>query len=296
MEQRRWHGLLVIDKPAGITSRDAVNRVQRLLPRGTKVGHAGTLDPLATGVLVLGVGVATRLLEYVQRMEKEYETEIVLGARSDTDDAEGQVVPSPPHAPPQLGQVRQLLSEFVGTIQQVPPAYSAAKVAGKRAHDLARRSQEVRLEARPVQIFGIDVIAYRYPRLTLRVRCGKGTYIRSLARDIGERLGCGGYVSQLRRNRIGDFTADAATPLDGVQQLDDLRLLPVESAIAYLPTVEIDERAADALARGQRVARPSECPPEPDGEEMGVFCRGRLIAVCRKAAGGMLAPEKVLRT
>src|SRR5438105_1078430 len=193
------NGLLVIDKPSGMTSRDVVNRVQRWFPRKTKLGHTGTLDPLATGVLVVCVGNATRLAEYVQRMPKTYSATIVLGARSDTDDADGTVTPAPGIAAPPLRQLRDALGAFVGTIAQVPPQFSAAKVTGRRAYALARRGKDVALTARPVTEHAIDLLRYEYPLLELEVRCGKGTYIRALARDLGERLDCGGYIQALRR-------------------------------------------------------------------------------------------------
>src|SRR5262249_34880588 len=180
MKGSPYHGLLVLDKPGGVTSRDAVDRAQRWFPRGTRLGHTGTLDPLATGVLVLCVGSATRLTEYVHRMPKTYRAGVLLGARSDTDDADGTVTQVAVAAPPDLTAVRGRLDEFLGEIEQVPPAFSAAKVTGRRAYDLARRGDEVVLQPRKVQIYQIDVRGYAWPRLDLEVRCGKGTYIRSL--------------------------------------------------------------------------------------------------------------------
>src|SRR5262249_14807566 len=170
------HGLLVIDKPGGITSRDAVDRALRWFPRGTRVGHTGTLDPLATGVLVLCVGSATRLTEYVQQMGKTYRTTVRLGARSDTDDADGTVTPVVGAVAPTREQLDACLQGFLGEFEQVPPAFSAAKVTGQRAYDLARKGQEVTLQPRKVRVDGIDVLRYDYPEADLEVRCGKGTY------------------------------------------------------------------------------------------------------------------------
>src|SRR5262249_23311126 len=161
----------------GITSREAVNRVQRQLPRGTRIGHAGTLDPLATGVLVVCIGAATRLTEYVQQMEKEYRTDLVLGATSTTDDADGEIAPLTELRVVSRELVVKNLRQFIGTIEQVPPAFSAAKVAGRRAYDLARQGDPVILGPRLVRIDSIDVVHYDYPDLTLQVQCGKGTYI-----------------------------------------------------------------------------------------------------------------------
>src|SRR4051794_35563280 len=180
------HGLLVLDKPVGITSRDAVDRALGWFPPKTRVGHTGTLDPLASGVLVLCVGRATRLTEYVQAMGKTYVADVMLGGRSATDDAEGPITLVAVHRIPDRAAVEEALSHFVGRIEQVPPAYSAAKVGGRRAYDLARRGADVALAPRTVRVDAIDVRAFDYPRLTLEVRCGKGTYVRSLARDLGE--------------------------------------------------------------------------------------------------------------
>ncbi len=168
-------GLLVVDKPGGITSRAVVDRAQGWFPRGTRIGHTGTLDPLATGVLVLCVGQATRLTEYVQRMEKVYRAGVRLGARSDTDDADGNVTSVPVTSPPDRDAVTRALQAFLGPIEQVPPAFSAAKDAGRRAYSLARRGQDVNLAPRIVQIYEINLISFDYPTLDLEIRCGKGT-------------------------------------------------------------------------------------------------------------------------
>ncbi len=190
------NGLLVLDKPAGMTSRDAVNLAWRWLPRGTRIGHTGTLDPLATGVLVVCVGTATRLAEYVQSMEKVYRAGILLGVRSTTDDGEGVLTPSTSAPPPTDEQMAIALGEYIGTIAQVPPAYSAAKVSGQRAYALARQGREVSLAARSVSIYALTLLQYTYPRLAIEVRCGKGTYIRSLAR-LGRAVGVWGVFGKL---------------------------------------------------------------------------------------------------
>jgi tRNA pseudouridine55 synthase len=228
-------GLIVLDKPSGITSRDAVNQLQRTLPRRTKIGHTGTLDPLATGVLVVCVGVATRLADYIQAQGKTYLAEVSLGFTSDTDDADGtKTLVS--DSPVSLDHVLAVLPKFTGEIQQMPPAYSALKVDGQRAHSLARRGRDVELAARPVKIDTIAVEQYEWPWLRLNVACGKGTYIRSLARDIGLSLGCGGYIETLRRTQVGAFTTDMAVSLDASQSELRKRLLPMQMAVADRPT------------------------------------------------------------
>jgi tRNA pseudouridine55 synthase len=299
MTNAPWHGLLVLDKPAGITSRTAVDRAQRWLPRGTRIGHTGTLDPLATGVLVLCIGAATRLTEYVQNMRKTYRATVLLGARSGTDDSEGLVVHQAVPRPPHLAAVRGQLEKFLGDIDQVPPAYSAAKVAGRRAYDLARRGEEAALQPRTVRINGIDVLAYAWPRLELEVRCGKGTYIRSLARDLGERLGCGGLIESLRRTRVGPFTAEDAVGLDVEPAVARAQLKPLAAAMVDLPRVEVTAEDAERLRHGQQV-RAVRIPPgitvPGEGCEAAVFAPGGFLVGVASVHGSarFLKPVKIL--
>jgi tRNA pseudouridine55 synthase len=263
------HGLLVIDKPGGLTSRAAVTRVQGWFPRGTRIGHAGTLDPLATGVLVCCLGQATRLTEYVQRMQKTYRAGLLLGARSDTDDAEGSITPVPGISVPTLDGINKHLQEFLGAIDQVPPDYSAAKVTGRRAYELARQGKEVDLQARTVQVHGIDVLAYSYPHLEIEVRCGKGTYVRSLARDLGDRLGCGALIETLRRTRIGPFRVEDAIGLDLPGETARGHLLPVAQAVADLPRLVLETSEIDRLRQGRRIPYDSNLGKEI--QEFAVF-------------------------
>jgi tRNA pseudouridine55 synthase len=292
------HGLLVLDKPEGITSRDAVNRAQAWFPRGTRLGHTGTLDPLATGVLVLCVGAATRLTELVQQMDKTYRTRLLLGARSDTDDADGALTPLEGVSPPGPEQVEEALRAFVGEVEQVPPAYSAAKVTGRRAYDLARRGQEVSLGPRRVRIYGIDLLAYAWPRLDLEVRCGKGTYIRSLARDLGERLGCGALVETLRRTRVGPFDVADGLGLEAGAATARARLLPPAAAVTGMPRAGVTAGQAGRLRQGQGVplAQITSIAGRPAGEaEVAVFTGDALVGIGRVDPGkGLLLPAKVL--
>jgi tRNA pseudouridine55 synthase len=292
-----FHGLLVLDKPGGMTSREALDRALRWFPRGTRTGHTGTLDPLATGVLVLCVGTATRLTEYVQDLNKTYRAGLLLGARSDTDDADGTVTPVAVERPPDRAAVEARLGEFVGTIDQVPPAYSAAKVTGRRAYDLARRGEEVTLRPRRVRIDRIDVLAYDYPRLELEVRCGKGTYIRSLARDLGARLGCGALVETLRRTSVGPFRVDDGVPLTADAATARSRLLPLATAVQHLPWARLGPADVARLRQGQRVGLGAEvsAPAPAAGDDVAVFERdGDLAAVCVLDEAGRLRPVKVL--
>jgi tRNA pseudouridine55 synthase len=296
-----YHGLLVVDKPGGMTSRAAVDLAEHWFPRGTRIGHTGTLDPLATGVLVLCVGTATRLTDYVQVMAKTYRAGILLGARSDTDDAEGTVIPAIVDNPPSRTVLERALAEFVGDIAQVPPAFSAAKVTGRRAYDLARRGAEVSLAARLVSIYGIDVIDYACPRLEIEVRCGKGTYIRALARDLGDRLGCGGLIASLRRMRVGPFDADHALRLDADAASARAALLPLAAAVSELPHVTLPQPEVSRLRRGQAVPRSGIAGlAETLGQakEVAVFdSAGGLIAIATvDRMRDMLRPGKVLCT
>jgi tRNA pseudouridine55 synthase len=280
------HGLLVLDKLPGITSRDALDRAAKWFPRKTRIGHAGTLDPLATGVLVLAVGHATRLIEYLQAMPKLYRTRVRLGATSDTDDAAGSVTPNPEAAPANEPVVRAALARFVGEIEQVPPAYSAARVEGRRAYDLARGGAEVTLAPRRVRIDRIDVREYAWPELEMDVHCGKGTYIRSIARDLGTALGLGGYVTALRRLRIGPFAVEEAVPLDAPPDAARGQLLPMAMAVSGLPVVRVTADEARRLRHGQTV------PAAGGGEVVVLGDAGELIAIGR-VDGGLLRPEKV---
>lgn len=289
MSTDNCHQLLVLDKSAGMTSRAAVDRAARWFPRGTRLGHTGTLDPLASGVLVLCVGQATRLAEYVQCLPKSYLAEVTLGARSATDDAEGPLSICEVDAPPDLAAVSAALAKFIGEIRQTPPAYSAAKVHGRRAYVLARRGEHSQLSARMVRIDAIDILEFAYPKLLLKVDCGKGTYIRSLARDLGEMLGCGAYLSGLRRTAVGPFVPEMAIPLDADAETAAKKLLPLAAAIAHLPRVTAADEDARRIAHGQAVRLNSTIA----AEEIAVFDQAdRLIAIAA-VRGEVLKPIRV---
>jgi len=213
-------GLLIIDKPERITSMHVCRIIRGKLvgggaPKRVKVGHAGTLDPLATGVMVILVGKATKLCDHLMAGEKRYLAEIDLAHTSSTDDREGIVTDLPDLSPPTLDRIRDACIAFTGTIQQRPPSHSAIWVDGKRAYKLARaaemgRGEAFELPSRPVQVHSIDIVAYQWPKLTLDIKCGKGTYIRSLARDVGKMLGVGGMLSELRRTAVEPFRIEQA--------------------------------------------------------------------------------------
>lgn len=262
--KNQFNGFLIIDKPAGITSRDAVDAIQAWFPKH-KIGHGGTLDPAATGVLVIGVGAAaTRLIEYIQDQEKVYLTTFRLGGASTTDDAEGEITSTANAAPPDEGKLKATLKQFTGTISQTPPAFSAAKVHGERAHTKARRGEEVILQPRQVTVHDIRWVKYHYPELELEIRCSKGTYIRSIARDLGETLSIGGYVQQLRRTRIGSLTCDHAVPLTATAEEAHRALLPMDVAGTHLPRCIVSNEIGVRLQQGQPIKGTRENLPPGD--------------------------------
>lgn len=237
-------GLVIVDKPAGITSHDVVSRVRRLA--GTrKVGHAGTLDPMATGVLVLGVNKATRLLGHLLLTDKAYDATIRLGATTTTDDAEGDVLTTAPTEQVTEAAARDGLAAMVGEIQQRPSAVSAIKVDGKRAYDRVRAGEDVELPARAVRIDAIDVTRLEIPDIDVSVRCSSGTYVRAIARDLGDALGVGGHLASLRRTAVGPYDLAQAHSLDALA--DEFALLPISDAARQFFTSRdlTPEQAAD---------------------------------------------------
>lgn len=269
-------GLVVVDKPGGITSHGVVSRVRRLV--GTrKVGHAGTLDPMATGVLVLGVDRATRLLGHLMLTEKRYDATIRLGVATTTDDAEGEVVSTAPAGDLDEATVRAALARLRGDVEQVPTAVSAIKVDGKRAYQRVRDGEEVELRARPVTIHALDVHDVRgageHLDVDVSVRCSSGTYIRAIARDVGAALGVGGHLTALRRTAVGPYDLDVARTLEQLEE--DPQVLPLATAArAAFPGVDLD----GATARAVRYGRPVELPIEtltgvfdPDGSFLALY-------------------------
>ncbi len=246
------HGIFNIDKPSGITSHDVVDTVRKRVGQ-RRVGHAGTLDPLATGVLVVCVGYATRLVEYMVGHDKEYRVTVRLGVETDTYDAEGTVIAERPV--PSLSQedIEQVLARFRGEIEQVPPKFSAIRRQGKRLYELARAGEEVDAPSRRVAIHALVLERWTPPDLTLRVTCSAGTYIRSLAHDIGRALGTGGQVIALRRLRSGPFRVEDAVPLERLVHADDWRayLLPPDAGLADWPRLDLSPAQAEDVRHGR---------------------------------------------
>ncbi len=254
-------GVLNIDKPLGLTSHDVVARV-RHHGRVRRVGHAGTLDPLATGVLVVCIGRPTRLIEYLVGQPKTYETTVRLGQVTNTYDAEGEITavsPLPPDLSP--SQLEPILDQFRGPIEQVPPMYSAIKKDGQPLYKMARRGETIEIPARPVTIYELTLQAWEPPDLRLKITCSAGTYIRSLGHDIGQVLGCGGHLVQLRRTAVGSFTSDRAVSLDALnaEKIADY-LLPPDTAVAHLSPLILDDKQIQDLYNGRLVPRQAEHP------------------------------------
>jgi tRNA pseudouridine55 synthase len=246
-------GILIVNKPRAITSRELVDQVARLFPR-LKVGHAGTLDPLATGIVIVCVGAATRLVEMLQLLPKSYRTVVRLGARSDTLDADGRIVVDPAPWVPSSLEIEQLLPRFLGEVNQKPPSFSALKVKGQRAYDLARAGQAIELEPRVVRIDRIALVRYVWPQLELDIDCGSGTYIRSIVRDMGEALTCGGLVETLVRTRVGPYGLEHAVDLaDLSTKTIDRHIRPALDAVRDWPRLALDARQLEAVVHGRRL-------------------------------------------
>lgn len=287
------HGLLNLNKPAGATSRDVVNQIQRLV-RPAKVGHAGTLDPLATGVLVVGIGAATRLMEYVQRLPKKYRATFLMGHRSDTDDVEGNVTEVDGAPRLTYDEINAALPQFIGNISQRPPAYSAIKVQGRRSYDLARKGEPVTLAERTVTIHSLELFALKDQMFFLDVECGSGTYIRSLGRDIAESLRSSAVMTRLVRTAIGSFQLESAidpSSLDAINLPGSI--LPIESAVQALARIELSDEEATGARQGKFISRPGHGIVD---DVAALDSRGKLIAVLVPRDGNLLRPEKVIAT
>ncbi len=284
------NGILNVDKPAGLTSHDVVSRVRKLAAL-RRVGHAGTLDPLATGVLVVALGRATRLLEYVTDQPKTYEAVVRLGQTSATYDAEGPL--SPPEPLPELSAetLDEALAPFRGPISQTPPMYSALKRGGRPLYELARQGVTVEREPRQVTIYDLRLLDWRPPDLRLRVVCSAGAYIRSLAHDLGRALGTGGYLTALQRTAIGSFQLADAVALDKLSADNIVTfLLPPDSAVAHLPALALDGEAARLLRQGQRLPRPAGADEAPLVRAYGP---GDDFVGVVSAAGDVWKPVKI---
>lgn len=285
-------GVLLLDKPLGMSSNDALQKARRLFS-AAKGGHTGTLDPLATGLLPLCFGEATKFSADLLDADKVYEADIQLGVTTDSGDAEGQVIATAA-VNLEIGQISAVLERFVGDISQVPPMHSALKRDGRPLYELARRGIEVEREARAVTIHRIDLLAFAGDRLQIRVACSKGTYIRVLAADIGQALGCGAHLAGLRRSGVGDLTLAGSVTLaqlDALPEADRLAFLqPVDALLQSLPSVQLDGEAAQRFRHGNPVDLPAGL-----AGKIRVYADGRLIGVGEPGRENRLWPKRLVQ-
>lgn len=293
--KRTWKqvdGVLLLDKPLGMTSNDALQKARRLFS-AAKGGHTGTLDPLATGLLPLCFGEATKFSADLLDADKTYEAVLKLGVTTDSGDAEGQVT-STATVDVNKAQIAEVLPQFVGDIQQIPPMHSALKRNGRPLYELARKGIEVEREPRAVTIFVIDCLDFSGDLLTLRVACSKGTYIRVLAADIGKALGCGAHLAALRRTVVGDIRLEKTVTLAELETLDEgarmERLLPVDALLQSLPVVLVEGAEADRFSHGNPVSLPAGL-----SGKIRVYADGRLIGVGEPGHGDLLWPKRLVQ-
>lgn len=283
-------GVLVVDKPAGMTSHDVVDEIRRRF-KTRKVGHAGTLDPDATGVLLIGVGRATRFLAYAQDAPKRYDATARFGTTTTTQDFSGEVVETRPCSF-SADELARALEKFTGTIEQVPPMVSAVKVGGERLHVKARRGEEVERAARPVTIHELALTAFRpggVPEAGLSVLCSSGTYVRTLIHDIGEALGCGAHMAALQRTGTGGFSIAEATPL---ADISPQHLKPLTDAVRVLPAIDLSVEDARSVENGHKLDA-AIAPHVADGGLVALRAEDALVAVYRRA-GDVLAADRVV--
>ncbi|MGI9502817.1 MAG: tRNA pseudouridine(55) synthase TruB [Geminicoccaceae bacterium] len=297
-------GWLCLDKPEGMTSTAAVGFVKRVT-KAAKVGHGGTLDPLATGVLPIAMGEATKTVAFVMDGEKQYRFTMQLGGQTNTDDSEGEIIETS-DVRPDTEAIETALSDFIGSIQQVPPSFAAVKIAGERAYDIARRGETVELEARTVEVRDLALVERPDDdHVILDLTCGKGTYVRAIARDLGRKLGCLGHVTALRRLKVGAFEADQAVSPDVLERLIEDEafpqvLRPLKDALADLPSLALTEPQAERLRAGQtiRVAPHMVTGPGIPGEDededttIRAMASGDVVALAR-LTGAELSPVRV---
>jgi tRNA pseudouridine55 synthase len=267
-------GVLVVDKPVGLTSHDVV----QIIRKGTNIrraGHTGTLDPRASGVLVILIGPAVRLSEYVSASDKRYQAILRLGATTDTYDAEGEITQSRSVENITEKQFEDALENFVGEIEQVPPPYSAVKIKGKKAYELAREGEEVDLAPRKIKVYSLELLEWASPEAVIDVYCSSGTYVRSLAHDLGENLGCGAHLIGLRRTKSGRFTLRDAVPLRKLKEAFEdgswyQYLIPAAEALTDWPAIDLNEDQVDAVRHGHRIPAETGSPEHARGiSEMG---------------------------
>ncbi len=284
------NGFLVIDKPLGRTSSNCVLFVRKMLPRGTAIGHGGTLDPDASGILPLAIGPATRLFDYIIDKRKTYVAEIQLGAETDTQDASGTVVATS-DTPVSEDDLRAVLPRFIGEIEQIPPMYSAIKRGGRRLYDLARSGEVVEIAPRPCHVYDMRLLGETGGgRFRLEIECGKGTYIRTLCHDIGRALGSLGHMAALRRTRVGAFSLENAFTLEQIEALGPggllKHLIPPDAAIAHLPAVRVGEERRAAVQTGNPLRTEWLMQPAPQVPAVRIYVGDDFAGIGAPQADG----------
>lgn len=275
------NGILIIDKPADWTSMDVCAKLRGIL-KERRIGHGGTLDPMATGVLPVFVGQATRAVEFAENGEKEYVAGLRLGLTTDTQDSTGQVLETCPVSVDR-GELEAILPHFTGPLEQIPPMYSAVKIGGQKLYELARKGREVERKPRPITIFSLEVLEQTSPTdYVLRVRCSKGTYVRTLCHDIGQALGCGGCMSSLRRTMAAGFTLDQAVTLDQAQEQGEALLLPTDSLFSHYPIFLLKSERAEKRVRN---GNPLSVSSLADGTYRVYSQQGEFLCLSRCTAG-----------
>jgi tRNA pseudouridine55 synthase len=291
-KKRDVHGWVVLDKPVGMTSTHAVSVVKRAFS-AKKAGHAGTLDPLASGLLPIALGEATKTVPFVMDGRKAYQFTVAWGSQTNTDDTEGSVIATSDERPAEAA-ILALLPRFTGTVLQTPPKFSAIKIAGERAYDLARDGEDVELQARPVEIDALSIVSHDGATTTFEAECGKGTYVRAIARDLGLALGCLGHVAHLRRTRVGPFAVADAAAVETLRESPEsaaAALKPVKAALTLIPEVVIHRDAATRLKRGQSALLRGAGAPIA-AEAAYATCAGTLIAT-GSIDNGEFVPHRV---
>ncbi|THF67130.1 tRNA pseudouridine(55) synthase TruB [Pseudothauera nasutitermitis] len=293
-KRRPIDGVLLLDKPQGLSSNHALQKARRLL-NAAKAGHTGTLDPMATGLLPLAFGEATKFSQMLLDADKGYEADVRLGAETDTGDAEGEVIASAP-ATVDEAAVLAALDGFRGTIQQIPPMFSALKRDGRPLYEYARAGVEVAREARTIHIHELEALGFDGATLRIRVLCSKGTYIRTLAVDLGRVLGCGAHLSALRRTRIGPFTASDAVSMETLEAAAegaacDALLAPADALVAHLPAIELDPASAALLLQGRQLPLPGT-----SAGLLRLYAGGRFLGLGETDGAGRLLPKRLVAT
>ena len=280
-------GFINLNKPSGMTSHDAVNHVRRIFSV-RKVGHAGTLDPSASGVLPIAIGRATKFIEYITDRDKSYRAEILFGVSTDSGDSEGKVISrAEDFRMPTAEKLKAAMKNFVGEIEQTPPKFSAIKIHGRKAYELAGKNIEFEMPSRRVKIFRLEFITLGENSATIEIDCGKGTYVRSLARDLGEVLNLPAMLKNLIRLRVGDFELSNALTFDDIKKFGEDCLLPIEDCLKHLPTFELDERRIRAFMNGLPTTVHA-----PDEKVLQICAGGKFLGVGR-IEGGELRSSKL---